>query len=60
MDEEPAPPPREVLVEADLSRLSVDEIESRIARLRAEITRLEAALAQKQASRAAADAAFRL
>lgn len=60
MEEEPAPPPREVLVEADLSRLSVDELENRIARLKVEIQRLEAALVQKQASRAAADAAFRL
>lgn len=61
MDEEPAPPPpREVLVEADLSRLSVAEIENRIGRLKAEIARLEATLAAKHASRAAADAAFKL
>lgn len=60
MDEEAVPPPRDVLVEGDLSRLSVDEIESRLGRLKAEIERLEVALAAKLASRAAADAAFKL
>lgn len=59
MDEESPPPPRDPLVIADLSRLSVDEIEARIAELKAEIARLEAALAGKRASRAAADAAFK-
>lgn len=58
-DERPAPRP-DPLVGHDVSRLSVDEIEARIAALRAEIARLEAALASKQASRAAADAAFKL
>ncbi|MFS8037676.1 DUF1192 family protein [Xanthobacter sp. AM11] len=60
MDEEPPPPPRDEIAQADLSRLSVDEIEHRIGRLKAEIERLETALAQKRASRAAADAAFKL
>lgn len=60
MDEERPAPPRDLIAEADISRLSVDEIENRIARLKAEIARLEAALAAKHASRAAADAAFRL
>ncbi|MFG1345829.1 DUF1192 domain-containing protein [Xanthobacter autotrophicus DSM 431] len=59
MEEELPTPPREVLVEADLSRLSVDELESRIDRLKAEIVRLEAARDAKRASRAAADAAFK-
>lgn len=60
MDEErPAPPP-DLLLGADISRLSVDEIRARIAALKAEILRLEAALGQKEASRAAAAAAFRL
>ena len=60
MEEEPPPPPRDPLTEGDVSRLSVDEIEHRIERLKAEVSRLEAALAQKRASRAAADAAFKL
>lgn len=60
MDEErPAPPP-DPFVGVDLSRLSVEEIHARIAALKGEIERLEAALAHKQASRAAADAAFKL
>ncbi|MDI4664662.1 DUF1192 domain-containing protein [Xanthobacter autotrophicus] len=60
MDDDALPPPREPLVAADISRLSVDEIEQRIADLRAEIARLEAALEAKRASRAAANAAFKL
>lgn len=58
-DERPAPRP-DPLVGNDVSRLSVHEIEERIIALKAEIARLEAALASKQASRAAADAAFKL
>jgi uncharacterized small protein (DUF1192 family) len=42
-----------------LDALSVDELAERIALLKAEITRLEAALDSKSASRAAADAFFR-
>lgn len=60
MEEESAPKPSDPLVATDVSRLSVDEIEARIGALRAEIVRLEAALAAKRASRAAADAAFKL
>lgn len=60
MDEEIRPKPIDPLTGADISRLSVDEIEARIATLKAEIARLEAALASKHASRAAADAAFKL
>lgn len=59
MDEEPAPPRRDVRTEADVSRLSVDEIEARIVDLKAEIVRLEAALADKRASLQAANAAFK-
>lgn len=59
MHEEPPAAPRESLIGADLSRLSVEEIADRIEALKAEIVRLEAALAQKTASRAAADAFFR-
>ncbi|MCL8382745.1 DUF1192 domain-containing protein [Xanthobacter aminoxidans] len=60
MDEEIKPKPVDPLAVADVSRLSVDEIEARIVTLKAEIARLEAALASKRASRAAADAAFKL
>lgn len=60
MDEEIKPKPADPSAGADVSRLSVDEIEARIATLKAEIARLEAALASKHASRAAADAAFKL
>lgn len=60
MDDEALPPPREPLIAADISRLSVDEIEQRITDLKAEVARLETALKAKLASRAAADAAFKL
>lgn len=60
MDEEIKPKPVDPLAVADVSRLSVDEIEARIVTLKAEIARLEAALVSKRASRAAADAAFKL
>ncbi|MFG1264860.1 MULTISPECIES: DUF1192 family protein [Xanthobacter] len=60
MDEEIKPKPVDPLAVADVSRLSVDEIEARIVTLKAEVARLEAALASKRASRAAADAAFKL
>ena len=60
MDDEALPPPRAPLIAVDISRLSVDEIEQRITDLKAEIARLETALTAKLASRAAADAAFKL
>ncbi len=60
MDEELPPPPPKLEAGTDISRLSVDELEERIARFQAEIARLEAALVAKKASRAAADAAFKL
>lgn len=59
MDEEIRPKPIDPLTGADISRLSVDEIEARIAALKTEIARLESALQAKRASRAAADAAFK-
>lgn len=59
-EDPPPPPPRDPAVGADISRLSVDEITERIAQLKTEIGRLELELAKKQASRAAADAAFKL
>jgi uncharacterized small protein (DUF1192 family) len=43
----------------DLSALSLDELGERMAMLRAEIARIEAAIAAKQASAAAADTVFR-
>jgi uncharacterized small protein (DUF1192 family) len=43
----------------DLALLSVEELSERIQLLRDEIARLEAARAQKQASRAAADQFFK-
>ncbi len=43
----------------DLSQLSVGELEARIALLREEIARLEAALTGKRASRDAADRFFK-
>lgn len=60
MDEEIKLKPVDPLTGGDISSLSVDEIEARIAALKAEIERLEAALVSKRASRAAADAAFKL
>ncbi len=43
----------------DLSLISVAELNERIALLREEITRLEADIARKQSSRAAADQFFK-
>ncbi len=43
----------------DLSQLSVEDIDRRLAALRAEIERLIGAKADKQASRAAADLIFK-
>ncbi|WP_085025619.1 DUF1192 domain-containing protein [Ensifer aridi] len=44
---------------SDLSLLSVDELDARIALLREETTRLEAERARKSASRSAAEGLFR-
>lgn len=44
---------------SDLSLLSVDELDARIALLKAEIQRLEAERTRKGASRSAADKLFR-
>lgn len=59
-DERPIPPPSPIQPGADVSRLSVDEIEERIGLLKSEIVRLETALQAKKASRHAADAVFKL
>ena len=52
-----APPAHEIGERLDA--LSAPELEERIALLRNEIARLEQAIAARQATRAAADAAFR-
>ena len=57
-----APPPRgpRDLVEAVyLDRLSVHELEARVAALEAEIVRVRAKIASKKASQSAADAFFK-
>ncbi|HQS09441.1 MAG: hypothetical protein B7Y12_20540 [Rhizobiales bacterium 24-66-13] len=54
-----APKPSPVLAPADLDRLSVDEIETRIGLLQEEIARLERAKAAKIASRDAAHSVFK-
>jgi uncharacterized small protein (DUF1192 family) len=43
----------------DLAKLSVGELQALIETLKAEIARVEAAMAAKQSSRSAADAAFK-
>lgn len=58
-DDRPKPKPAIVLGE-DLALLSVDELEARIAALKAEIARVEQAVAAKRASRDQAAAVFRL
>jgi uncharacterized small protein (DUF1192 family) len=58
-DDEPVKKPAVHIVGEDLSRLSLDELEERIALLEAEIKRIEEAAAAKRASRSSADAFFR-
>ena len=58
-DLEPKPKPVHRIGE-NLSMLSVEELQSRIDALKQEIARLEADMAAKQSSRAAADAVFKL
>ena len=57
-DEDQPPPPAHRIGEA-LDTLSVDELRARIALLRDEIARLDAAVAAKQAVRGAAEAVFK-
>lgn len=54
-------PPRKVAHEIgqDLSTLSIEEIDARIALMKAEIERLDAARRTKEASRTVADAFFK-
>ena len=51
--------PLNAVTSQDLSPLSVDELNERIRRLKAEITRIEDILATKDVGRAAAEAVFR-
>lgn len=57
-DDEPKPTPRATVGE-DITRLSVHELEARIAALEGEIVRSRAALASRRATSAAANALFR-
>ena len=59
-EERPRPKPAAHVIGQDLSTLSLDELAERTAMLRDEIARIEAAIARKRASAAAADAVFRL
>lgn len=59
-EEEPRKKARVHEIGQDLSLLSVGELQDRIAALREEIVRLEAELAAKGSTKAAAEALFRL
>ena len=59
-DDLPQKQPRERILGADLSRLSVEELSEYLAQLAAERERVEALLAQKQASRQSADSVFKI
>jgi uncharacterized small protein (DUF1192 family) len=60
MEEEPIRRPKTVHeIGSDLSLLSVGELRERIAALKAEITRLEAAASAKESSKDAADTFFK-
>jgi uncharacterized small protein (DUF1192 family) len=59
MDEDGAVKPARVSIGEDLSLLSVDELEQRIADCEIEIERIKAELSAKKSSLAAAEAFFR-
>jgi uncharacterized small protein (DUF1192 family) len=59
LEEKPRPKPAAHELGQDLSTLSVDELEERIALLEREIARLAEAKAKKEASRTAASAFFK-
>ena len=59
-EERPRPKPAAHVIGQDLSALSLDELAERTVMLREEIVRIEATMAKKRASAAAADAVFRL
>jgi uncharacterized small protein (DUF1192 family) len=58
-DEELPKRKAELTVGEDLSKLSIAELEDRIARLKAEIVRVEEAVAAKRASLGVADSFFK-
>lgn len=58
-EERPRPMPAAHVIGQDLSALSLDELAERAALLQGEIARIEATIAAKRASAAAADAIFR-
>ena len=60
LDDDPFAPPvkKPVSLEAQLEDASIDELENRIERLKAEISQCERAIAAKRAQRAAADSVF--
>lgn len=58
-DDRPEPKVSPMEFGADLSRLSLEEIEERIELHKVEIARLEALLAAKRASRSAAESVFK-
>jgi uncharacterized small protein (DUF1192 family) len=57
-DEDAVRPLRKAAVGDDLSGMSIEDLEERIAALRAEIERVEGVLSSKRAGRAAAEAVF--
>ena len=58
-DEVRPKPQAQITVGADLTTLSVQELEARVAALKAEIVRVETELASKRARVTAADALFK-
>ncbi len=59
MEDDSVKPKAQIVVGADLSFLSVEELEDRIAQLREEIARIEADIQSKQGAKSAADAVFK-
>ncbi len=60
IDDEPVKKKLAHEIGQDVALVSVDELEERIALLRAEIARLETEVGKRRASRSAAEAVFRL
>lgn len=58
-EQDPRPKPTIETLGEDLSRLSVAELEGRVERLKAEIARVEAAIAKKRSVEDAANALFK-
>lgn len=60
LEEERRPKAPEIVIGEDLAKLSVEELERRIAVLEAEIERLKSAVANKRKSRDAANSIFKM